>query len=104
MTDYYEAILQNKFVDKIRQTMEFDEVEYAQLCDLLREVGESTSSDEKLEKRLVFILYSIPQMVHNSFLSFTGDPEDLPEIALKLEDAWVDLDQLVLSIFQPTKA
>ena len=104
MTDYYEAILENRFIDKIRQAVEFDEENYSRLCDLLREIGESTSVDEKIEKRLVLVLYSIPQMVRNSFLSFSGDPADLPEIALKLEDAWVDLDQLVLNIFQPREA
>ncbi len=40
-------------------------------------------------------LYSIPTIVRNMFLSFSRI-EDAPDIALKLEDAWVELDALVM--------
>jgi hypothetical protein len=87
-------ILSNPFVDQIRISMKFDEDAYNELRKDLRTLASSLKGSATIDRELMLSLYSMPVLVRNSFLSFAGRCP-LPEIAAKLEDAWVELDELV---------
>ena len=94
-----EEIINNRFVDKIRQNMEIDEVEYQRLCNALNCLAEEWKKVEYIDKELVYYLYYIPLIVRNEFLS-------LKEISTnntfcdRLEDIWIELDDLVTNCFR----
>lgn len=74
--------------------MVFDENEFRNLCAALRLLATELENQSSIDKELALHLYSIPLITRNMFLSFDGD-DPKPEIAAKLEDAWVELDALV---------
>jgi len=87
-------ILSNSFVDQIRVSMRFDENAYRELHNDLEALALSLKGSATIDRDLMLCLYSIPVLVRNSFLSFS-DAKPLPNIAARLEDAWVELDELV---------
>lgn len=91
-------ILKNSFINKLRIEMKFDDNEYEELCDLLGKLIDVVKDDRSIDKELMVTLYSAPQVVHNIFLQFSGDKTMDEEFIMKLEDAWIELDQLVIDI------
>lgn len=89
------AILQNTFVFNVRTRMWFDEHEYQALLSNLTVLSQQLRTMTTLDKELALCLYTLPQSIRNIFESFTQQP--LPDIALRLEDAWLELDALVLT-------
>lgn len=75
--------------------MVFDEDAFYNLCNDLKLLAKELKGSKVIDRELMLSLYSIPLVVRNMFLSFSNT-EPLPEIAIKLEDAWVDLDALVV--------
>lgn len=94
-----EEIINNHFVDKIRQNMEIDEEEYLRLCDALIRLGNEWKNKEYIEKELVSYLYAIPLVVRNEFLSLKEISQD-DAFCEQLEDIWIELDYLVANCFQ----
>ncbi|HRD63351.1 MAG TPA: hypothetical protein PLZ93_16960 [Nocardioides sp.] len=88
-------IVASKFIDVLRQEMRFDEDEYARLVVHLEGLAQVMKTRGSLDKELALHLYLIPQMTRNAFLSYTDRTRD-SAIASQLEDAWVDLDALVI--------
>lgn len=94
-----EEIINNRFIDKIRQNMEIDEEEYQRLCDALSRLAEEWKKVKYIDKELVHYLYYIPLVVRNEFLS-------LKEISTnntfcdRLEDIWIELDDFVTNCFR----
>ena len=94
-----EEIINNRFIDKIRQNMEIDEEEYQRLCDALSRLAEEWKNVKYIDKELVHYLYYIPLVVRNEFLS-------LKEISTnntfcdRLEDIWIELDDFVTNCFR----
>ncbi len=99
MTDLKLRIMNNGFVSAVRNEMRIDEGAYLELCGLLRELAGEWACRSLVDKELALVLYSIPQIVRNAFLSFSGPPDALPAVARALEDMWVELDGLVLDCF-----
>jgi len=75
--------------------MYFDEKEFHDLVKALNDLAVELKKIDCIDKELALYLYSIPQIVRNAFLSFDGK-EDNAGIANKLEDAWIELDALIL--------
>lgn len=93
-----ECILKNSFVNKLRIEMQFDDNEYEELCDLLRKIINMVKNDKSIDKELMLTLYSTPQVVQNIFSEFSKNHAIDEEFTIKLEDAWIELDQLVIDI------
>lgn len=91
-------ILKNSFIDKLRIEMKFDDKEYKELCDLLNNLINTTKDDKTIDKELMLTLYYTPQAVRNMFLSFSSDGITNKELVSQLEDAWIELDQLILDL------
>ncbi|MPN12427.1 hypothetical protein SDC9_159745 [bioreactor metagenome] len=93
-------ILKNSFINKLRIEMKFDDSEYEELCNLLRKLIDVVKDDSSIDKELMVTLYTAPQVVHNIFLQFSGDKTMDEEFVMKLEDSWIELDQLVIDILE----
>lgn len=89
-------ILNNTFVDKVRNEMVIDENEYEALREMLIMLSNELKSEQVIDKELALILYSMPQMIRNTFLSFTAHNVQGSELVSKLENIWIDLDELVI--------
>jgi hypothetical protein len=91
-----ERILNNSFVDKVRSEMKVDEEEYQALKELLIELIEELKKQKVIDKELALILYSMPQIIRNTFLSLETDDEEVSDLTNMLEDIWIELDELVI--------
>jgi hypothetical protein len=91
-----ERILNNSFVDKVRSEMKVDEEEYRALKELLMELIVELKKEEVIDKELALILYSMPQIIRNTFLSLETDDEEVSDLTNMLEDIWIELDELVI--------
>ncbi|WNS43291.1 hypothetical protein [Paenibacillus sp. MMS20-IR301] len=89
-------ILNNTFIDKVRNEMVVDEVEFEALRELLIELSKELKAEQVVNKELALVLYSMPQMIRNTFLSFTAHDVQDSELLNKLEDIWMELDELVI--------
>lgn len=88
-------VLANTFVDRVLSEMYFDDVAYKDLTEALTELAATLRGATALEREIALVLYSIPLMTRNAFLSLSEHTGKTPPIAAQLEDAWVELDALV---------
>jgi len=95
LTSIQDAIKSNRFVDRVRQEMVFDESEWQALNRALIALAEHLRAETTVEKEVALFLYTAPLMVRNAFLSYGPAIQEHPAIAFQLEDAWIELDQLV---------
>lgn len=93
-----EEIINNHFVDKIRETMEIDEEEYLRLRNALICLAEEWKNVKYIDKELASYLYAIPLMVRNEFLSLKEVSKN-ESFCDRLEDIWIELDDLVATCF-----
>lgn len=93
-----EEIINNHFVDKLRESMEIDEEEYLRLRNALICLAEEWKNAEYIDKEVVSYLYAIPLMVRNEFLSLKEVSKN-NILCDRLEDIWVELDDLVANCF-----
>ncbi|EOC5727101.1 hypothetical protein ACI5CP_002661 [Cronobacter turicensis] len=77
--------------------MVFNEIEYNNLVSALNELSILMEKEKTINKELALYLYSIPQMIRYAYDSFNGEI-DKNELALKLEEAWIELDALVIEV------
>ncbi|WP_312689904.1 hypothetical protein [Kosakonia sp.] len=88
-------IMTNSFVDDVCIKMDFNESEYRKLILNLKEAAIALKKEVVIDKELALYLYTIPQMIRNACASFDG--KDIkPKISIILEDAWIELDALVV--------
>jgi hypothetical protein len=91
-------LAENRFVFEARIEQRFNQDEYDALVVLLHALGQLMRNDTRLDKDLALELYSIPQYTRNSFLVFRALPApESQALADKLEDAWIQLDALVMN-------
>ena len=93
-----EEIINNHFVDKIRQNMKIDEEEYLRLCNALICLAEEWKTVKYIDKELVSYLYAISLIVRNEFLSLKENSKN-DTFCDRLEDIWIELDELVANCF-----
>ncbi|MBM6619034.1 hypothetical protein [Bacillus suaedaesalsae] len=91
-----EKILNNTFVDKVRNELKVDEEEYQALNQILNELIVLLKVQKDIDKELALILYSMPQIIRNTFLSLEASNEKVSDLANRLEDIWIELDELVI--------
>lgn len=91
-------IIDNNFINKLRIEMKYDDREYNLLCRLLGEFKDVTKDDDNIDKELMLTLYSIPQVVHNIYLQFSENKDFDEDFISKLEDSWIELDELVIDL------
>lgn len=75
--------------------MVFNGIQYNNFISALNEL--SILMKKEIDKELALYLYSIPQMIRYAYDSFNGEI-DKNELALKLEEAWIELDALVIEV------
>ncbi|ELY4609804.1 hypothetical protein SMZ84_004178 [Cronobacter turicensis] len=90
-------LFSNKFIDEVKMKMVFNEIEYNNLVSALNELSILMEKEKTINKELALYLYSIPQMIRYAYDSFNGEI-DKNELALKLEEAWIELDALVIEV------
>ncbi len=84
------------FAFTVRMTRLYEDAELDRLRGLLSELAGVLRHETVIDKDLVGSLYFLPQVVRNMFLSYDGPPTVREEQFDRLEDAWVELDALVL--------
>ncbi|EPS2710266.1 hypothetical protein ACTEV4_004233 [Cronobacter turicensis] len=77
--------------------MVFNEIEYNNLVPALNALSILMKKEKTIDKELALYLYSIPKMIRYAYDSFNGEI-DKNELALKLEEAWIELDALVIEV------
>lgn len=88
-----DQIMANKFVDEIIIFMSFNKDEYENLICFLSQLVRYMKFNDSIDKELALYLYTIPQAIRNVYLKIVD--VDIP-VVLQLEDAWVELDALVI--------
>lgn len=93
-----------EFAHAVRTNRDYDDVQFLRLKLLLSELASATRGDEVVDKDVALNLYTLPQIVRNMYLSYDGPIESRPQRFGRLEDAWMDLDALVIECLQPPDA
>ncbi|EBD3740467.1 hypothetical protein CRZ11_21730 [Salmonella enterica] len=96
LSNVKQKIIDNNFVNEIRINMNFNNDEYNELISSLENLAICMKSERVIDKDLALYLYTIPQMIRNAYAGF-DKWEKKPELALRLEDAWIELDALVIN-------
>ncbi|MHA8111766.1 hypothetical protein ACX122_01270 [Kosakonia cowanii] len=96
LNDIKRKIIDNNFVNNIRINMGFNDDEYNELASSLEKLANHMKNETVIDKELALYLYTMPQMIRNAYTSF-DKWENKPELALRLEDAWIELDSLVIN-------
>ncbi|EFC4196327.1 MULTISPECIES: hypothetical protein [Escherichia] len=96
LNDIKKKIIDNNFVNDIRINMNFNNDEYNELVSSLEKLANYMKNETIIDKELALYLYTTPQMIRNAYASF-DKWENKPELALRLEDAWIELDSLVIN-------
>ncbi|WP_088244111.1 hypothetical protein [Enterobacter sichuanensis] len=96
LSDVKKKIIDNDFVNNVRINMVFNDEQYNDLVSSLDELANLLKNNESIDKKLALYLYTIPQMIRNAYASF-DKMEKKPDLAFKLEDAWIELDSLVIN-------
>ena len=96
LSDVKKKIIDNDFVNNVRINMVFNDEQYNDLVFCLDELANLLKNNESIDKELALYLYIIPQMIRNALASFER-VENKPDLVFKLEDAWVELDSLVIN-------
>lgn len=76
--------------------MAFNDEQYNDLVSSLEGLANLLKNNDSIDKELALYLYTIPQMIRNAYASFEK-VENKPDLVFKLEDAWVELDSLVIN-------
>lgn len=90
-----------EFAQAVRMNRDYDDEQFGCLKELLSNLASELNDQDVLGKDLALNLYTLPQIVRNMFLTYDGPVESRPERFNRLEDAWIDLDALVIECLQP---
>jgi hypothetical protein len=83
------AILENKFVDKLRMEMVVDEQEYGKLITALKLLAQDWKDKDYIDKELMQDLYVLAPICHNM------SPE-IPNQTGRIEEMAIEIDAIVL--------
>lgn len=98
------AVMENDFVDRVRGEWTFDTAAYEELVESLRRLAERLASQRTIDRDLALTLYVIPQMVRNAHLQAAELGAEQSAMAERLEEAWIELDALVLKCLSNRRA
>ena len=96
LCDVKKKIIDNGFVNNVRNNLAFNDEQYNDLVSSLEGLANLLKNNDSIDKELALYLYTIPQMIRNAYASFEK-VENKPDLVFKLEDAWVELDSLVIN-------
>ncbi|MEG5856648.1 hypothetical protein [Enterobacter mori] len=96
LCDVKKKIIDNGFVNNVRINLAFNDEQYNDLVSSLEGLANLLKNNDSIDKELALYLYTIPQMIRNAYASFEK-VENKPDLVFKLEDAWVELDSLVIN-------
>lgn len=96
LCDVKKKIIDNGFVNNVRINLAFNDEQYNGLVSSLEGLANLLKNNDSIDKELALYLYTIPQMIRNAYASFEK-VENKPDLVFKLEDAWVELDSLVIN-------
>lgn len=96
LNDVKKKLIDNNFVNVVRINMVFNDEQYNELVSSLEMLANLLKNNQFIDKELALYLYTIPQMIRNAYASFEK-VENKPDLAFKLEDAWIELDSLVIN-------
>lgn len=96
LTKIKDRIISNVFIDEVIIKMNFNDDEYNKLVSDLNMLSNYLKNKNIIDKELALYLYTIPQMIRNIHSHF-DQLEEKPELVFKLEDAWIELDGLVIN-------
>jgi len=96
LNDVKKKLIDNNFVNIVRINMVFNDEQYNELVSSLEMLANLLKNNQFIDKELALYLYTIPQMIRNAYASFEK-VENKPDLAFKLEDAWIELDSLVIN-------
>lgn len=99
-----QRLLSNTFVDKVRNQMEIDEAAYQELIEIMTNLSYELKSQKVIDKELALILYSMPQIIRNVYITYEEHNGKATEFGNKLEDIWIDLDAMVLECLIDTSS
>ena len=91
----------DEFAHAVRMNRDYSDDQFERVKALLSDLAGASRNDHVIDKDLALSLYALPQTVRNMFLSYDGSIETRPQRFDRLEDAWIDLDALVLECLQP---
>lgn len=89
-------LAKNTFIDEIRQNLYFHQQEYENLIKILKNIAIHCKGVQKLNKNMAFYLYEIPKMVFVWKENLKAEKCDCSEFIDKLEDAWLELDAIIV--------
>lgn len=89
-----------QFAQAVRMNRDYDDEQFETLKKFLSKLAYELSDKEFLDKDLALNLYTLPQIVRNMFLTYDGPIDTRPERFTRLEDAWIELDELVIECLQ----
>lgn len=89
-----QAILQNQFLEKLRNEMVVDRKAYEALCQSLKELEQEWKNASNIDKELAQELYVLAPVTKNMADSLTGHQ---PHLAREISGLAVELDALVLN-------
>lgn len=95
-------ILSNQFIYIVRTELQFDADEYRKLTSSLKRLAEAMTAQTQIDKDVALCLYETPQAIRNAFDLFS-EPRvsvslstEAKELRDQLEEAWIEVDQLVV--------
>lgn len=89
-------LMQNTFADEIRQNLYFHRQEYENLIEILKNIAIHCKGVQQLNKNMVLYLYEIPKMMFVWKENLKAEKHDFSELIDKLEDAWLELDAIIV--------
>src|SRR5688500_9093876 len=93
-TGIKQAIVDNQFIEKLRNEMVVDKTAFATLCQSLKDLAQEWKKADNIDKELVQELYVLAPVTKNVADSLRGHR---PELARELAEMAVELDSLVLN-------
>lgn len=91
-----QAILQNRFVDRLRGELVVDLDEYRRLCDALRALAEGWRGAVLIDREVAQDLYVLAPITANMAATIR---ETRPSQAEEVEEMAIEIDALVLDCF-----
>ena len=93
---YIDKFENNKFDFDLRVNLSFNDEEYNELINILKDLEGEIKKYENIPINLALNLYYIPYVVRNT-LNFLRNNRLNSELIQKVEDAWIEIDNLVLT-------
>lgn len=99
LNDYAKNIADNQFLFQLRNQLNFDDMAYIKLIELLKNLKNDLRGHEVIPLELALYLYEIPYVIRNMLDHLKTDnlSNKSAELTEKVENAWIEIDDLVVS-------